>query len=42
MIVCVRYDYNVYACILATKLQFTNHIFDIAELSIILAFGIKS
>jgi len=41
-IMCVHYDYNVFACILATKLQFANHIFDKAELSMIPVFAIKS
>ena len=42
MSMCVHHDYNTFACILATKLQFANHIFNIAELSLILAFAIKS
>jgi hypothetical protein len=42
MSMCVHHDCNTFACILATKLQFANHIFNIAELSLSLAFAIKS
>jgi len=42
MSMCAHYDYNIFACILEIKLQFANHIFDIAELGLILAFAIKS